>query len=69
MSNEQTEAPNIESNGNGLKVDLRAPSLSIGGGSPSKVHADLDSPGLDSEKFARGQNWEEVERVPLFPRG
>ena len=61
MSNEQTEAPNNEPN-NGLKLDLKAPSISIGGGSPSKIHNDMDSPGLDSEKFARGQNWEEVEK-------
>lgn len=62
MSNEQTEAPANEGNGTGLKVDLRAPSISIGGGSPSKIQADLDSPGPDSDKFARGQNWEEVEK-------
>jgi hypothetical protein len=60
MSNEQTEAPNVESNGTGLKIDLKdkQPSLSIVGGSPSKIPGDIDSPGLDS--VARGQNWDEV---------
>ena len=52
MSNE-TEAPANEGNGTGLKVDsvLRAPSISIGGGSPSKIQADLDSPGPDTDNL------------------
>ena len=53
MSNE-TEAPANEGNVAGLKVDsvLRAPSISIGGGSPSKIpQADLDSPGPDTDNL------------------
>ena len=50
MSNEQTEAPNVESNTTGLRVDLKDknPSVSIIGGSPSKIPGDLDSPGIES---------------------